>query len=253
MEENKEEYFTFEELLKRFNWNFKGYQITKEAQIRWVAAKGVEIEAVKKEKQSWVFKILNDVSNTYSQQQIIEKYNLVPEEERKNKIIPDFLSFAEKRGILLERYDFCKRPYYYKIIDDHISSYEWVTSKTNSNFEVCKEGYVRHRIKKNIYNCSNVYGYIQIVDTKKNFCYLAHRLIMETFNPIENMNNMIVDHINGIRSDNRLENLRWATQEENMQFKTEQWTSLKNKISQLIRKIGYDKLNEILDNQLKNF
>lgn len=38
----------------------------------------------------------------------------------------------------------------------------------------------------------------------------VHRLVMENFNPKLNMNTMIVDHINGIRNDNRLENLRWT-------------------------------------------
>ena len=31
---------------------------------------------------------------------------------------------------------------------------------------------------------------------------------METFNPVDDMNSLYVDHINGIRTDNRLENLR---------------------------------------------
>jgi hypothetical protein len=37
---------------------------------------------------------------------------------------------------------------------------------------------------------------------------MAHRLIIETFNPAPSDKYKYVDHINGIRSDNRLENLR---------------------------------------------
>lgn len=39
----------------------------------------------------------------------------------------------------------------------------------------------------------------------------VHRILMKTFDPRPDMDNLIVDHINGIRSDNRIENLRWTT------------------------------------------
>ena len=39
----------------------------------------------------------------------------------------------------------------------------------------------------------------------------VHRLICQTFNPINDTSNLIVDHINRVKFDNRPENLRWAT------------------------------------------
>lgn len=38
----------------------------------------------------------------------------------------------------------------------------------------------------------------------------VHRLVMQAFYPVDNPEVLIVDHINGIRHDNRLENLRWT-------------------------------------------
>ncbi len=38
----------------------------------------------------------------------------------------------------------------------------------------------------------------------------VHRLVMIAFNPIDDYEQKIVDHINGVRHDNRLENLRWT-------------------------------------------
>lgn len=45
---------------------------------------------------------------------------------------------------------------------------------------------------------------------------LVHRLVLSTFNPIENMEKYDVNHKNGDKLDNRLENLEWCTRSENV-------------------------------------
>lgn len=43
-----------------------------------------------------------------------------------------------------------------------------------------------------------------------------HRLFMETWYPVENMENLVVNHLNCIRVDNYPENLEWCTQTQNV-------------------------------------
>lgn len=74
---------------------------------------------------------------------------------------------------------------------------------------------------------------------------------MITFNPIDNYENYVVDHINGIRTDNRLCNLRWVYQAENAQFSDKNNTEIREIVAKLVQKYGYDeiknKLNALLE------
>lgn len=78
--------------------------------------------------------------------------------------------------------------------------------------------------------------------------YLLHRLILQSFTPVEDPNNWTVDHINGIRTDNRLKNLRWVTGEDNTMFMLQNRAELNKELTRIINKIGYDETLKLLRN-----
>jgi len=61
------------------------------------------------------------------------------------------------------------------------------------------------------------YGYLNINLYKNGNKHpnQIHRLVMETFDSINNIFKLEINHINGIKTDNRLENLEWCTHSEN--------------------------------------
>ena len=94
--------------------------------------------------------------------------------------------------------DFCKQPIY-------------------DSYEANRKGIVRHvKNKKDIGALINS-GYLQIgirdQGIKKG--YLKHRFIFECFHGKINDVKLVVDHINNIKTDNRLENLQLITQSKN--------------------------------------
>ena len=55
-----------------------------------------------------------------------------------------------------------------------------------------------------------------ISEDGKRHRYSVHRLILENFNPVEGMENLQVNHIDGNKRNNKLENLEWVTCKENI-------------------------------------
>jgi hypothetical protein len=85
--------------------------------------------------------------------------------------------------------------------------------KRVSNFKSVNKKYIHNHIL--IVSIKKGYHYIRLTNNNKTKSYLVHRLVAMAF--IDNPNNYnFVNHINGIKSDNNLENLEWCTHSQNI-------------------------------------
>ncbi len=92
---------------------------------------------------------------------------------------------------------------------------QWKTIKDYPAYEISNEGRVKSNIKTSLilkggYD-KDGYHILLLYKDKKRVTRKVHRLVAEAFIPNPN-NYPIINHINGIKNDNRVENLEWSTQ-----------------------------------------
>ena len=121
--------------------------------------------------------------------------------------------------------------------------------RTNNGLKEVKQ-HIKERIIK---GQQDAYGYVTL--TIRNKQMKAHRLVAKYF--VENpLNKTQVNHKNGIKYDNRAENLEWCTHEENMKhlylnmpFKhktsKQKWCERNNLIRKLVKFVEAKNLNEV--------
>ena len=103
-----------------------------------------------------------------------------------------FKIILPKFNLKIERWKWNKEYRVYVSTLGHIKN----EYKQNMPIKICQSGYC---------NVLTDYGF-----------KLIHRLVMLTFRPIPNAENLTVDHLNHNKRDNSLNNLEWVTEKENL-------------------------------------
>ncbi|MEQ5216039.1 NUMOD1 domain-containing DNA-binding protein [Proteus terrae] len=99
---------------------------------------------------------------------------------------------------------------------------DFVSIPDYSRYLVSKDGDVYDTVKckllKPSVNPAGYRNYYLYGDNGKRYTYGRHRLLCVVFKPIDDdISNLVANHINGIKGDDRLDNLEWVTQKGNVE------------------------------------
>jgi|19_taG_2_1085344.scaffolds.fasta_scaffold02015_10 hypothetical protein len=102
----------------------------------------------------------------------------------------------------------------WKYYEEKIRNEDWkVVIIKGKKIEVSNKGRIRLVSGKVTYGYLNDNGYRMVNINKKTF--QVHRLVAKTFVPNNQVNKNVVDHIDGNRENNSIDNLRWVSNSEN--------------------------------------
>ena len=93
-----------------------------------------------------------------------------------------------------------------------------------SNFEIYSKDrkklmnwFITKPPSNNVKNVTGGYRVITLTNNSGNRIVVRrHRLLLEVFKPVKNSKELVVNHINGIPGDDRLQNLEWVTRKDNL-------------------------------------
>ena len=115
----------------------------------------------------------------------------------------------------------------------------------NKSYEVSNLGRLRNKHNKVIQKGNvNKNGYVDVSIEGQKYC--LHRLVLQTWKPIDNFEEMTVDHVNGIRTDNKIENLQWKSLEENVALMIVNRGELNKELTRLLKKYSYEEVLALL-------
>lgn len=133
---------------------------------------------------------------------------------------------------------------------EELQNEEWISAYI-PGFEVSTEGRIRNARTKVIHQgCISEKGYLTV--SLNGTSYSAHRIIKQSFDPIENFKDLTVDHLNGIRTDNTPNNLEWVSSEENTLRMLLHRKEMNVELTRIINQIGYDETLKLLQSLENN-
>lgn len=186
----------------------------------------------------------------YTFEELQKKFNWC---ETTMHMIKQQIAFAKVRGINIEP-AFKSGKTYFRILQNENENFEneiWKEHPDkNLDLEVSNCGRARTKTTQRLIGHASTKNNYVIIK-KNNTQYQLHRLIMETFFPKENSNVYYVDHIDGNRSNNALNNLRWVEASENLAFRNENWQIFGPIFQKLLQKYGYKETKDKLLSLLK--
>lgn len=128
---------------------------------------------------------------------------------------------------------------------EELKGEEWKVLFMNKSYEVSNFGRLRNKHSKVIQKGNiNKNGYVDVSIEGQKYC--LHRLVLQTWKPIDNFEEMTVDHVNGIRTDNKIENLRWKSLEENVALMIMNRGELNKELTRLLKKYSYEEVLVLL-------